>query len=186
MAQVYLNPNDKSTEVMKGMSLQSKEVPMGSKYYYEVLPVDANHVITSESRSENDKYHGIPEEYVLPPREQTSIQTWSHVRPQQADKRRVADLYDEDHYALPNIDGCITERFGVLKDVRDEEQQKQKPKEKKQILATKKMTIIGFIILFILSGGITAIFLTVFLGRVPIFISQNMVLPSCCFHGNSI
>ena len=184
MDKVYLTSNDKSTEVMKGMSLQSKEVPVGSKYYYE-WSVDTNHAISSESSSENDKYHDIPEEYVLPPQEQTSIQTWSHVRPKQAEKGS-ADLYDEDHYALPNIDGCITERFGVLKDVRDEEQQKQKPKEKKQILATKKMTIIGFIILFILSGGITAIFLTVFLGRVPIFISQNMVLPSCCFHGNSI
>ena len=75
------------------------------------------------------------------------------------------DLYDEDHYALPNLNSCVTKSAGLLH-VQEDEQEKQKCGLKKKHLI---MIIVVVIILTLVIIGIIAVILIFNLGKFYIF-----------------
>ena len=104
------------------------------------------------------------DEYVLPPQNRENIAYQSNVTPRSTKQRAVADLYDEDHYALPDVDGCITEKFGVLKTPISKEQPEVLSKGKGSELSENKMKIMGAIVGLLVIGGIIGVVVTVFRG----------------------
>ena len=120
----------------------------------------------------NDKpgwKNNMPEEYVLSPKDLTTTQSYTHVASKQTKKVMVQSLYDEDHYALPDIDGCITKKSGVLKDICNGKEKTTKNKRKGKNSATQWRILIGIIVLLLL-GGIGGVVTVIFLGIICLFI----------------
>ena len=60
----------------------------------------------------------------------------------------VEDLYDEDHYALPNLNACVTKSAGLLQAI---ENKKERPKcclkKKKMIISISVIMILALVII---------------------------------------
>ena len=102
-------------------------------------------------------------EYVLPSQDRKIIQSESQLETKvETKKNTVQDLYDEDNYALPNIDGCVTRTSGVMdidgcvtrksggmEEVRHDKRTKTASSGAERIHITMKMKITGIIILLL-------------------------------------
>ena len=106
------------------------------------------------SNAEYYEYDGIGGEYLLPPQIRTTTPSQPDATPKIPTKRDVKSIYDEDGYALPDVDGCVTESKGVLK--------QDKGTESKFKGNTMKIT--GFIILLLVVGGVGGIAVAIFTG----------------------
>ena len=68
--------------------------------------------ISIEPDLENNERNDMVEEYVLPPPNQRTRESPVQVAPRPTRRREVRDLYDDEHYALPDVSGCVTRGAG--------------------------------------------------------------------------
>ena len=150
---VYFTPKHKVHEIMQRRKLESEQIEQEQEYTYELSDPPGPHY----SNEYYYEHSSLEDEYVLPSNDRKTIQPQQDVTPRPSKKKDVRDLYDEDGYALPDIDGCVTKHKGVLKDVSGGEEPRPVPKEKKSKLLTKKMKITLIIVLLFVVGGIGGI-----------------------------
>jgi hypothetical protein len=75
----------------------------------------------------------------------------------------------QDHYALPDIRGCVTKAAGSPNDAVVGRNTKTSSEEKESRLSGKKAKITGVVILLLVVGGIGGIIVTVVTGITTIF-----------------
>ena len=127
------------------------------------------------------EHNDIPEEYSLPPNNPETIGPQLGVTTKSKKKKDVKDLYDEDNYALPDLDGCITKGSVVLNQPKTSSESKLgngKLWEKLggdwnmgSKLSENKLKITGLIVCLIVVGVIVGIVAAASMGNiVPSFI----------------
>ena len=115
------------------------------------------------------QYSGPEDEYVLPPAKQKTARADTDITPKPTKKKDVEDLYDEDHYALPDINGCVT-KGRVLRNDDSCQKQPEIPSDGgRRKLSVNKMKLIGFVVLLIAVGGIGGIVVMAFTGITSLF-----------------
>ena len=160
---VYFTPKENLVNAFQQKRLDSTKLEKYPEYYNDIsYPPGPD--VSKLAHAEYYEYYEIEDEYLLPPQIPKTIHSPSDVTPKPTKKRDVEDLYDENHYALPDINGCVTKGAGVLKDDLGEKQHETSSKRKESKLSANKMKIIGFIVALIVAGGIGGIVVAVFTG----------------------
>ena len=121
---------------------------------------------------ENPAYDDIKSEYVLPQPNLTTSESQPRVTPKPSKKRDVQDLYDEDGYALPDINNCVTIGAGIQKPADVERNVNISSEGKACTFSDKKMKITGTVILLVVSG-IGGALVTVFTGITSLFFDMQ-------------
>ena len=155
--EVYFTPKDNITKALQQNNLHSRKLEKDPELF-DPTATD----ISSASYKEYYEYNDIKEEYVLPPNNQKKVQSESDVTARPTKKRDVRDLYDDEHYSLPDISGCITKEMGRPKNALGEKKPQSSSEEGKSKLSANKIKIIVFTILLLAVGGIAGICLFVF------------------------
>ena len=133
---MYFTPKE---QVMKALGQRDEEPEYG-----EVLTDPIDPVYSNVPHVEYCEYDELEDEYVLP---QETIKSKEDVTPRPRTKKDVEDLYDEDHYSLPDIKGCITKDTGPPKLNIDEKQPDTSSAGNKRKLSANKFKITALIIL---------------------------------------
>ena len=156
---VYLTPQPRVDEATTRKVLESRKVEQQSLRGDRVYYINDSTVCTSDF----NKCPVMEEVYVLPAQDRTIIESQKQIPPihQKKKKRVVEDLYDENHYALPDINNCVTQHAGVLREVSNDKD--LNPSVKKTILTRKNMKRMGIIFLSIWLAGISSILLMIML-----------------------
>ena len=89
------------------------------------------------------------EEYVLPPPNHTIRELPAHIVPRPSIQRDVRDLYDDDHYAIPDVSRCVTRGAGSHRGGINEIKSQKIPDRKTCFVTPTKMKILGVIILLV-------------------------------------
>jgi hypothetical protein len=138
---------------------------------YEITDPRDSNINNKVSNSEYYYYDEVDAgnvggEYVLPPQDRNIIQSeTTQVVPKVVTKKNTPqDLYDEDHYAIANVGGSVTKELGTMKQAHDEERPKSASARAERIYITKKMKIIGLIILLLVLGIIGGIIIAIVTG----------------------
>ena len=167
---MYFTPPEKIAKALQGRVLDPEKMKQCPEYYNETSTRSSQDIFTLPY-TEYYEYDDIHEEYVLPPKNHPkSSHSPSDVNLRPATKRDVRDLYDEDHYALPDISGCVTKGAGVLKMDPGEKQPPISSKATENKCWANKWRISGVIFLILVAGGIGGIVLTVFTGIISFFL----------------
>ena len=67
----------------------------------------------------------IEDDYDPPRNSETNIKSQSDETTRRKPRRDVADIYDEDHYAIADVKGCVTKQAGAPKLPNGEKQTKR-------------------------------------------------------------
>ena len=159
---MYFSRQESIDKVLQQRKFDSGKLEEEPEYGEEISdPPD--HVPSNVSGTEYYEYDDIKSEYVLPKQNPKTIPSRSHVTPKLSKKKDVQDLYDEDGYALPDINGCVT------KDIVGERNTKISSEAKESKLWDNKIKITGVVILLLILGGIGGIIVTVVTGIKSLF-----------------
>ena len=110
---VYFTSKENLDKAIKGNIFGS--VTLEPKPEYEVSD-SSSADISNLASAEYYEYGDIGGEYILPPQNRKTIPSQSDITPKITTKKRdVKSMYDENQYALPDINGCVTKGTGVLK-----------------------------------------------------------------------
>ena len=162
---IYFTPHDDVVKVLQKKALDSEKLKQCPEYYNEMSTSSGDDVSISPDK-EYYLYDGGNDEYVLPPQKPKSSHPQSDVTVRPTTKREVRDLYDEDHYALPDVEGCVTKEAGVLKNDRVVKQATAPSKIKESKCRGNKWKISGILFMVLVVGGIAGIAITVYTGIV--------------------
>ena len=160
---VYFTPLESIAKAIQQRKLDPgklKEKPEYGEYILD--PPDQDH--SNVPNTEYYEYDDIKTEYVLPQPNSTSSQSQSRVTPKPSKTRDVQDLYDEDGYALPDINNCVTIGAGIQKPADVERNVNISSEGKTCTFSDKKMKITGTVILLLVVSGIGGALVTVFTG----------------------
>ena len=87
-------------------------------------------------------------------------------------RKDVEDLYDEDHYALPDIKGCVTKGRGGPKAPLDDKEPEASSDGMKSKLSPKQKKIASFILFLVVVGGIGGVAVAILTGSISLSIDM--------------
>ena len=101
----------------------------------------------------------------------------SSVGGRQTKKKDVADLFDEDNYALPDVEGCVTKGMGASNNSVSTNSPTKSSRRKKRKISRKMLKIGGFATLLLLAGVMGAIAVLLITGTIfTLLIHKNILL----------
>ncbi len=148
--EIYFSPKEQVLEALRQRDSDLKNVEEDPEYG-EILTDPIDPVYSNVPDSEYCEYDDSEDEYVPPQNREETNETKLGVNPRPKTKRDVEDLYDEDHYALPDIKGCITKDKRGPKVTHGEKQPETSSEGKERKLSSKKRNIAAFLLLLELS-----------------------------------
>lgn len=169
---IYFSEQSDIIEAIQRKDLESRGVEQHEQLGYKVYD-GPEWAISNGPTYENDEINDLEDVYVLPPPNQTRIQSQEQVVPRQTRRGVVQDLYDEDHYAIANVNACPTREFGVLRDPSNDEKSQTGPRGKTSIVTKKNMTIFGLIIFLMIVGAISVTMMSISEGIVYVSLSNK-------------
>ena len=163
--EIYFTSEEEVRKVFKQRKYELEKVQEDPEYG-EVITDPIDPVYSNIPHSEYCEYDNDLEDEYLPPRNsQEPTKSKSGKTPKPRRKRDVEDIYDEDHYSIPDIKGCITKQAGRPNVTVDEQGPKTSSVEKQSKLSSHKYKITGFVVLLVLAGGFGGLAVTILTGK---------------------
>ena len=174
---IYFTSKESIDKAIQQRKLDAGIFEEEPEYGEEIFdPPDRDH--SNNKYYENDDIGG---EYVLPQQKpkpthsqprvtpKLSKKRQQRVTPKVSKKRDVEDLYDEDHYALPDVHGCVTIGAGIQKNAVVGKDTNISSERKECKLSGNQMKITGVVVALLVVGGIGGAVVTIFTGITSLF-----------------